>query len=187
MPKPQKTTGGFDDRVEFKCHESWKKELEAFANETGVDMSKVLRDGADNYLRGYLPVLGHIPCGPLAEAIPQVEEYELCPPYMRPRRDLGDFWLVAEGSSMEPSIRAGDLVHMRPNSPWGNGQVCAVQVFYDKNHGGDCDAALKRVYKQMGSKVVTLKSDNPDFDPVEVDATYVKVVGVYRSHLRRDG
>jgi SOS-response transcriptional repressor LexA len=175
------------ERYELMLRPSFKEELSGFSRDADIEMARVMRDGAEMFMRGRLPVLGRIPCGPLQEAIAETPYFEIVPPMLRPRADLGDYLLEASGDSMEPDIKSGDLVMLRPNIEWGEGEICAVQVFHDKGQEGDCDATLKRVFLERAKGKVTLKSINPEFKPMVVDAEYVRVVGVFRGLLRQDG
>ncbi len=175
-----------DARLELKMRKSFKDKLAKFAQSSDLEMSVIMREGAQTIMDGRLPILGRIPCGPMQQAIQETPYYEIAPPIMRPRADLGDYFLEAAGDSMTPDIRNGDLVMLRPNIEWQNGEVCAVQVFHDKNLDGDCEATLKKVFRNENSRQLTLKANNAEFKPMRVDAECVKIVGVFRGLLRRD-
>lgn len=177
---PETTFGG-------KISETTKTELDKFARSIGSNLSAVLRDGAMMFKDGYLPVLGAIPCGPIEEATQHTPYYEIAPPVLKPRADLGDYLLEASGDSMAPNITNKDYVMLRPNIDWSNGEICAVQVYENDDLTGPCQATLKRVYVDRTRAVATLKADNPAYPDIEVPLQRMRVVGVKRGLIRRDG
>ncbi len=126
---------------------------------------------------GGLPLLGSIPAGPLSEALAEpetvVDERELLP-----FRD-GDFLLRVRGDSMTgDGILNGDKVLLRPEVDVRDGEIAAVLV------GDAHEATLKRVFRH-GERVV-LRASNPAYPDVMVQASQVKIAGVFRG-LIRDG
>lgn len=123
-----------------------------------------------------LPVLGHIPAGPLAEAIEETDSF------IDEIGDLlahkpGDFLLRVQGTSMiGDGILPGDLVLLRPDVHIHSGEVAAVQV-------GE-EATLKRVHFQPGENTVVLRASNPAYVDMVVPADQVRVVGAYRGLVR---
>ena len=186
MPETNKTPAKYmDARATTKLREEDKRDIEDFVQKIGLDISTILREGAFIYRNGYLPVLGRIPCGPLAEAVAETPYHEIVPPMLRPRADLGDYLLEASGDSMSPRVESGDLVMLRPEIAPANGEICAVQIFRDKGDGA-AEATLKRFFWEPGHREVKLKAINTEYEDIVVDAELVHVVGVFRGLLRRE-
>jgi repressor LexA len=126
---------------------------------------------------GGLPVLATIQAGPLSENISQaetvLEETELLP--HRP----GDFLLIVEGDSMiGDSILPGDKVLLRPNIEVRDGEIAGVQC------GDDYRATLKHVRFTPGRRKIILEASNPNFRPLTLSASDVRIAGVYRGLIR---
>lgn len=126
---------------------------------------------------GGLPVLGHIPAGPLTEVLDQcetiIEDHTLLP------HQPGDFLLVVDGDSMiGDGILLGDKVLIRPGVQVQNGEIAAVHI------GDDYLVTLKHVHFWPGRGKVTLRASNPAHEDIVVAAKDLRVVGVYRGLIR---
>jgi repressor LexA len=129
-----------------------------------------------------LPVLGHIPAGPLCEALQEsgtvigtMAELLLAKP--------GDFLLEVGGDSMiGDGILPGDLVLLRPGRDVQNGEIAAVQV--NQEEQGEYFSTLKHVHYSPGRRMVRLRASNPLYEDVMVPASQVSVAGVYRGLVR---
>lgn len=98
---------------------------------------------------------------------------------------------VVEGDSMDPTVRAGDVVIAGRDLEWSNGDMCMVS----KGNDGDADAlwTLKRVYR-TNSGTIKLVPDNPMHETVELtgedlesfSACPVVAVQIRRKGMRRD-
>ncbi len=124
---------------------------------------------------GGLPLLGSIPAGPLSEALAEsetvVDERELLP-YRG-----GDFLLRVKGDSMiGDGILHGDLVLLRPEIDWHNGEIAAVHV------GDAHEATLKRIF--LEDERVILRASNPQYPDLVTPAAEIKVAGVFRGLIR---
>ena len=82
-----------------------------------------------------------------------------------------DFAFRCRGQSMRPTFFDGDIVFIRRQTAFSDGQIVAVMI--------DNGLTLKRLYKLSdGYKLIP---DNKDFDPVTicgVDAERVSVYGI---------
>lgn len=174
-----------EQRLSFYAKPSFKDALDKHATKLGTGMSEILRDATENYINGLLPVIGTIPCGPLAPAIEQTPYFEVAPPLLRPRAVLGDYLLECSGDSMSPRIDDGDLVLLRPDVDWSEGAVCAVQLYHDKGHNGECEATLKRVFHGKTPDRIILRAYNPDYADKVVPAESVKIVGVMKGVIKK--
>jgi repressor LexA len=75
----------------------------------------------------------------------------------------------------EAHILPGDLALVRQQPTAENGEIVVARVHQS-------EATLKRFYRRANS--VILRAENPKYDPIEVDAKEVevvgKVIGMYR-------
>lgn len=104
-----------------------------------------------------IPVLGEIACGEPITAEQNVESYMPAPAFTTPNGV--NFYLKANGKSMEPTINNGSLVLIHEQPTVEDGEIAAVLI--------DNEATLKRVKHQNGS--IILLPDNRDFDPIIID------------------
>lgn len=124
---------------------------------------------------GGLPLLGSIPAGPLAEAVAEADEI-LAPENVLAWKE-GDFLLRVRGDSMEGAgILDGDMVLLRPEVSWQQGEIAAALV------GDDHETTLKRVFRE-GENII-LRAANPRYADRIVPAESVKVAGVFRGLVR---
>lgn len=163
---------------------SLNKALREYSARHRKDRTEIMREASRSYMLGRLPVLGKIPCGPLALALEDTHYMEMVSPILRPRADLGDYLLEASGDSMAPRIESGDLVMLRPGIDWAEGEVCAVQIYGDKNQDGDCEATLKRVFHGKFPDQLILRSYNMQYADKTVFMEQVQIVGVMKGLIK---
>lgn len=163
-----------------KFPEDIDQRLIASQKETGAPIVERIRRAVARDLEGGIPVLGIIPCGPLEE------ELASAPRRVDPGNALkwlpGDFFLKAAGDSMAPRIEEGDLVLIRRDVAFNNGEICAVRVAQNED-GEGCKGSLKKVFVDPEAARVTLKSINEKYAPIVVDAKLVTIVGVFRGAI----
>lgn len=100
-----------------------------------------------------IPIIGEIACGEPITADQNVQGYSAVPADWD-----ANFALVCHGSSMEPTIKDGDLVAIRRQPEVENGQIAAVRI-------GD-EATLKRVY--LYEDRLILQPENPQYPPISL-------------------
>lgn len=169
-------------RIGLNVRPSFRKRIDDYSVARDVDITQIMTEGADIYMAGYVPVIGSIPCGPLAEALAETPYFDVAPPTLRPASS--DFYLEATGDSMEPEIRANDLVLLRPDIEFANGDICAIQAYENDQMEGPCTATLKQVYRTGDPKKLELRAHNPAYKPMTVPASRVRIVGVMRGLVR---
>jgi repressor LexA len=121
-----------------------------------------------------VPILGRVQAG-----VPLLAEENLEGSVLLPRewvRDDKVFLLRVKGDSMkEAHILPGDLALVRQQPDAENGEIVVARVH-------QAEVTLKRFYHRANN--VLLKAENPKYDPIEVDAKEVevvgKVIGMYR-------
>lgn len=120
-----------------------------------------------------IPVLGEIVAGVPISAIQEILDYEEIPAEWARQGEF--FGLRVKGSSMEPSLRAGDTVILKQQQSCDDGNICAVLV-------GNENATLKRVYKNEFG--ITLKAENKaefqdkSYSNREIETLPVTIIGV---------
>ena len=172
------------ERYGIELNVNFKRNLETLARDQNIDLATIFRTSSDMMLKGYLPVLGKIPCGPLEEAVASTPEFMVCPPMLRPRADLGDYLLEADGDSNLPRIQRKDLVLMRPGIEAGNGEICAIQITGDD---GVCRSTLKKTFFHFAEKEVELRPINPEYPTERYPADTIQIVGVFRGLIQING
>lgn len=112
-----------------------------------------------------LPLLGSIPAGPPAGSQEQLEMF----PVLRHQWSPDCYCLRLSYDSMEPTLKPGDivLVRYRPDvePEHVQGRICACLV--------DGQPTLKRVTveRRNGQRLVILRGDNPQVDPILIDSS----------------
>ena len=113
-----------------------------------------------------VPMLGRVPAGALEEAIEDPEGY--LPADVRGAAASDLFALTVRGESMTGvGILPGDLVIVRRQPGAENGDIVVALV--------ENDATVK-TFRSRGRRV-ELRSENPAFQPIVVDAEAVTVLG----------
>ena len=121
-----------------------------------------------------VPILGRVQAG-----VPLLAEENLEGSILLPREWVkGDkvFLLRVKGDSMrEAHILPGDLALVRQQADAENGEIVVARIH-------QAEATLKRFYHRANN--ILLKAENPQYEPIEVDAKDVevvgKVIGIYR-------
>jgi repressor LexA len=126
---------------------------------------------------GGIPIVGRVAAGAPLLATENVEDMIHLPKDWAP---AGAFLLKVAGNSMVGAhILDGDYVLVHPQETAANGEIVVALI-------GD-EATVKRFYRTK--KGVTLKAENPKFDPIEVedageDANAFRLVGRVMGVLR---
>lgn len=102
-----------------------------------------------------IPVLGTIPAGIPIEAIQEIIDYEEVSQEMYKQGEL--FALQVKGDSMTPKIDNGDVVIVKKQQDFENGNICVIMV-------NGFDATLKKVKRD--EKGIYLISLNTNYKPV---------------------
>ena len=118
-----------------------------------------------------IPVYGVIPAGVPIEAIQDILDYEEIPKKLAQTGTY--FGLKVQGSSMYPKIENNDIVIIKQQSTFNNGDICAVMV-------NGYDATLKRVKKEKDG--IELIPINPEYETKKYNAEQcqslpIKVLG----------
>ncbi|HYR84077.1 MAG TPA: transcriptional repressor LexA [Terriglobia bacterium] len=122
-----------------------------------------------------IPIVGKVAAGRPLLAQENIEDVIHLPRDWAP---AGAFLLKVQGNSMEGvHILDGDYVLVHPQQSASNGEIVVALI-------GD-EATVKRFYKTEHG--ITLKAENPKFDPIEVETTEEssfkvvgRVMGVFR-------
>ena len=125
--------------------------------------------------RAMVPIIGSVRCGSGGLALEEPQGYE--------GADVANaedyFYLRATGDSMEPDVRAGDLVLIHKQPEVESGELAVVVV--DGEEG-----MLKRVILKPGA--VILQSSNPAYPPrvfIGDEAQLVRIAGKAVQSIRK--
>ncbi|PYS56247.1 MAG: hypothetical protein DMG13_00430 [Acidobacteria bacterium] len=137
--------------------------------------SRTLSVPASLRREGGIPIVGRVAAGVPLLAEENVEDVIHLPKDWAPP---GAFLLKVKGSSMEGAhIVDGDYVLVHPQQSAWNGEIVVALI-------GE-EATVKRFFRT--DRGVTLKAENPKFDPIEIDRSEAarfsiigRVVGVLR-------
>ena len=110
-----------------------------------------------------VPLLGRISCGPLKDAVENIEEYIRIP---RSWCGPGEFFaLRANGDSMiGAGISSGDIVIVKHQNTAETGQIIVALV-------DSGEATLKRYHPHPDDGTVDLVPENSEYKPLTVDLT----------------
>ena len=100
-----------------------------------------------------IPVIGKVVAGIPIDAVEEILDYEEITPEMASQGE--HFALLIKGDSMEPRMRAGDVVIVRKQSDIDSGDIAIVLV-----NGNE--ATVKKVKKT--TEGITLIPNNPSYD-----------------------
>jgi repressor LexA len=113
----------------------------------------------------WLPVLGVVGGGGAAGIEEHARDYF---PVHEEAAGKADFVLRVEGDSLHPFIQEGDWIAIRRTEEAAEGQLVVASV------GGE--QVVKRFNRSGGT--VCLRSENPNYAPMEVPSGQVRITGV---------
>ena len=156
----------------LKAVESARSHLEALVQEGRlVKRSTRSRSYAlppEERTRGQrVPILGHVQAGALTTAVEDIEGYV----QVEREGSRGDFFaLRVRGWSMrDAGILPGDLVVTKRQESADSGDIVVALV--------EEEATVKRLLLSPRERRVTLQPENPDFEPIEVEAQNLRLLG----------
>ncbi len=122
-----------------------------------------------------VPVVGRITAGKPILAVENLGESLVVDPSFVRGGEV-NFLLMVEGLSMKDAgILDGDLVLVRQQPSAENGDIVAALINEER-------ATVKR-FRQDGDTIV-LEPENPDFEPIILDSTSVRIIGKVMAVLR---
>ncbi len=120
-----------------------------------------------------VPLVGRIAAGPATPAIQEIEEVMPLPASMLGNGEF--FMLRVKGQSMrDAGIHDGDFVVVRKQDDATPGSIVAALI--------EDEATVKTLIRQ-GSRTI-LRPENPDYEPIEVNAESSRVLGKVVALLR---
>ena len=135
------------------------KFLERLKDEGLIDMAGRGRitSSVNNWEMGYAPILGMVACGKPKLAVEDIQGYL---PLNMDYFGKGEYFLlVASGESMvNADIKDGDLVLIRKQNTFENGQIAVVLT--ESDCSDESMATLKRVYRDDENKRFRLHPEN---------------------------
>jgi repressor LexA len=158
-------------KLGFRSPNAAEEHLKALARKGVIELTSgasrgirlKLHPGADRggAARGMLslPLVGRVAAGSPVLAVEHIEASYAIDPGLFAEKP--DYLLKVRGTSMrDAGILEGDLLAVRQSAEARNGQIVVARI--------DGDVTVKR-FRRRGS-LVELLPENPDFDPIVVDA-----------------
>lgn len=114
-----------------------------------------------------LPILGKISAGLPILAIENIESYELISrDSLKPGHEY--FWLKVDGDSMNQVMKHNDNVLVQRQDVVQNGEIAIVMI-------DNCDATIKKFYKDGNMVTLLPMSNNPSHAPQMYDTREIEV------------
>ena len=128
-----------------------------------------ITSSVNNWEMGYAPILGMVACGKPKLAVEDIQGYL---PLNMDYFGKGEYFLlVASGESMiNAGIDDGDLVLIRKQSTFENGQIAVVLT--ESDCSDESMATLKRVYRDDKNKRFRLHPENDNMKDFYAEHTY---------------
>ena len=147
------------------------KFLERLQNEGLIDMAGRGRitSTVNNWEMGYAPILGMVACGKPKLAVEDIQGYL---PLNMDYFGKGEYFLLA--ASGDAGIDDGDLVLIRKQSTFENGQIAVVLT--ESDCSDESMATLKRVYRDDKNKRFRLHPENDHMK--DFYAEHIDVIGI---------
>lgn len=132
-----------------------------------------ITSSVNNWEMGYAPILGMVACGKPKLAVEDIQGYL---PLNMDYFGKGEYFLlVASGESMvNADIKDGDLVLIRKQSTFENGQIAVVLA--ESDCSDESMATLKRVYRDDKNKRFRLHPENDKMK--DFYAEHIDVIGI---------
>lgn len=151
------------DKLGFKSANAAEEHLKALARKGAIEMVAGASRGIrlpEQQNQG-IPIVGRVAAGNPILAEEHIEDYCNIPAnFFHPRVD---YFLQVRGDSMKDvGIMNGDLLAVHRTQQVSNGQIVVARI--------DDEVTVKRYKKGRSPHQFTLLPENPDFEPIEVDA-----------------
>ncbi len=132
-----------------------------------------ITSSVNNWEMGYAPILGIVACGKPKLAVEDIQGYL---PLNMDYFGKGEYFLlVASGESMiNADIKDGDLVLIRKQNTFENGQIAVVLT--ESDCSDESMATLKRVYRDDKNKRLRLHPENDNMK--DFYAEHIDVIGI---------
>ena len=132
-----------------------------------------ITSSVNNWEMGYAPILGMVACGKPKLAVEDIQGYL---PLNMDYFGKGEYFLlVASGESMvNADIKDGDLVLIRKQSTFENGQIAVVLT--ESDCSDESMETLKRVYRDDKNKRFRLHPENDKMK--DFYAEHIDVIGI---------
>lgn len=153
-----------------------QRKVRDFAQILGVSIGYLLEDGYSNNNLYTVPIYSHLSCGKGALTDERPIDHVAFPPSMMfPGKAFGN---IAQGDSMEPEIREGDLLIFQEAPEVESGKIGSFSLngkYYCKR------------FKKLADGSYWLFSDNPKYDPIPIKPSDdFRTLGAYKLKISKE-
>ena len=164
------------NKMELGLQDVPQRKVKDFAKVLGVSISYLLEDEQQNNSVASIPIYSALSCGTGTWVDEMPEDYVSVPESMMFHGKA--FANFAEGDSMEPKIRNGDLLIFQETPVVPSGSVGSFSLN---------DAYYCKRFKQLADGSCWLFSDNPEYDPIPIKPSdNFRILGIYKLKLSKE-
>ena len=164
------------NKMELGLQDVPQRKVKDFAKVLGVSISYLLEDEQQNNSVASIPIYSALSCGTGTWVDEMPEDYVSVPESMMFHGKA--FANFAEGDSMEPKIRNGDLLIFQETPVVPSGSVGSFSLN---------DAYYCKRFKQLADGSCWLFSDNPEYDPIPIKPNDdFRTLGIYKLKLSKE-
>lgn len=164
------------NKMELGIQDVPQRKVKDFAKVLGVSISYLLEDEQQNKSVTSIPIYSALSCGTGTWVDEMPEDYVSVPESMMFHGKA--FANFAEGDSMEPKIRNGDLLIFQETPVVPSGSVGSFSLN---------DAYYCKRFKQLSDGSCWLFSDNPEYDPIPIKPSDdFRILGIYKLKLSKE-
>lgn len=164
------------NKMELGLQDVPQRKVKDFAKVLSVSIGYLLEDDQKQINDNLIPIYSALSCGTGTWVDEMPEDYVSVPESMMFHGKA--FANFAEGDSMEPKIRNGDLLIFQETPVVPSGSVGSFSLN---------DAYYCKRFKQLADGSCWLFSDNPEYDPIPIKPNDdFRTLGIYKLKLSKE-
>ncbi|WP_317300907.1 XRE family transcriptional regulator [Allobaculum stercoricanis] len=164
------------NKMELGLQDVPQRKVKDFAKVLSVSIGYLLEDNQKQISDNLIPIYSALSCGTGAWIDEIPEEYVSIPESMRFHGRA--FANYAEGNSMEPKIKSGDLLIFQECPQVVSGSIGSFSLN---------DSYYCKRFKQLPDGSFWLFSDNPEYDPIPItENDDFRVLGLYKLKISKE-
>lgn len=164
------------NKMELGLQDVPQRKVKDFAKVLSVSIGYLLEDNQKQISDNLIPIYSALSCGTGAWIDEIPEEYVSIPESMRFHGRA--FANYAEGNSMEPKIKSGDLLIFQECPQVISGSIGSFSLN---------DSYYCKRFKQLPDGSFWLFSDNPEYDPIPIaENDDFRVLGLYKLKISKE-
>ena len=164
------------NKMELGLQDVPQRKVKDFAKVLSVSIGYLLEDDQKQINDNLIPIYSALSCGTGAWIDEIPEEYVSIPESMRFHGRA--FANYAEGNSMEPKIKSGDLLIFQECPQVISGSIGSFSLN---------DSYYCKRFKQLPDGSFWLFSDNPEYDPIPIaENDDFRVLGLYKLKISKE-